>query len=58
MSNDPVLNMYETQAELAEMKEEIKEIQKQNNELNQMTFNNLMKIGERLKDIPRLIINF
>lgn len=66
MSDDCVLKMYETQAELietkqklSETKEKLEKIQKENDELkNQMTANNLMKIGKKCELIFKFRENF
>ena len=47
MSDDPTFKMYEVQAELVETRQELERIRRENDELkNQMTANNLMKMGQ------------
>ena len=52
MSGNSALKINEAQAELEKAKEEVKEIQKQNNELkNEIVFKNLIENGEKVMDI-------
>ena len=57
MPDDPILKMYETQAELDKLKEEIKEIRNENNELkNKLIVDNVIQTGETFKKIPRYFL--
>jgi hypothetical protein len=47
MSDDPAVQMYEAQAELAETKERLEVIQKENNELRDLMGSYLIVIGGR-----------
>ena len=50
MARDIAIRMYEFQGHLMEIKEELENIKKENDELkNQMTVNNLMKTGQKVK---------
>ena len=52
ISDGPVLKTYKTQAELEKIKEEMKKIQTQSNELkNEMTFKNLIETSEKIRDM-------
>ena len=59
MADDPVLKMFEIQAELEKLKEESTQIQKQNNELkNQLVVNDLIQTGEIIYVISGFLIYF
>ena len=59
MADDPVLKMFEIQAELERLKEESTRIQNQNNELkNQLVVNDLIRTGEIFYVISEFLIYF
>ena len=59
MSDDPLLKIYEVQAELRKIKEEMKEIQKKNDQLkNEITFKHLTETGEKVMGIYAFQLDF